>query len=194
MRTRIFIVALCAMVLFVGGCFSHKTAPGIAINPEIPRDAYEVLDTVEGTSTTDSILFGLIQVVDGNKLRLLWIPFFKEQHSYFGSYPGMNMFFFWPSTADRAYYKALGATPGADTVFYKNMDREHSGIPLLITSETVTFRGKAIKLKTDQELYGPGGTQAATRARAMRPYRIKVNEDGTPFKDPDGNYIFVPVD
>jgi len=83
MRTRIFIVALCAMVLFVGGCFSHKTAPGIAINPEIPRDAYEVLDTVEGTSTTDSILFGLIQVVDGNKLRLLWIPFFKEQHSYF---------------------------------------------------------------------------------------------------------------
>ena len=194
MRTRIFVVALCAVVLCVGGCFSHKTAPGIAINPEIPRDAYEVLDTVEGTSTTDSILFGLIQVVDGNKLRLLWIPFFKEQYSYFGSYPGMNMFFTWPSTADRAYYKALGATPGADAVFYKSMDREHSGIPLLLTSETVTFRGKAIKLKTDQELYGPGGAQAATRARAMRPYRIKVNEDGTPFKDPDGNYIFVPVD
>ena len=185
MRTRILNVTLCAMVLFVGGCFSHKTAPGIAINPEIPRDAYEVLDSATGTSNTDSILLGLIQVVDGDKLRLLWIPFFKEQYSNSGFYPG--------STMDRAYYKALRATPGADAVFYKSMDREHSGIPLLLTSETVTFRGKAIKLKTDQELYGPGGAQAATRSRAMRPYRLKVNEDGTPFKDPDGNYIFVPV-
>lgn len=186
MRTRILNVTLCAMVLFVGGCLSNKTIPAIAINPEIPRDAYEVLDTVEGTSTTDSILLGLIQVVDGDKLRLLGIPFFEEQYTFSSGYPGL--------TAARAYYKALSATPEADAVFYKSMDGGNSGIPLLWTSETVTFRGKAIKLKTDQELYGPGGARAATRARAMRPYKLKVNEDGTPFKDPDGNYIFVPVD
>lgn len=186
MKSKILIVAFCTVVLFMEGCVSNKTIPAIEIKPEIPRDTIEVLDTVEGTSTTDSILLGLIQVVDGDKLILLGIPFFKEQYTFSSGYPGL--------TAARAYYKALSATPGADAVFYKSMDGGNSGIPLLWTSETVTFRGKAIKLKTDQELYGPGGAQAATRARSMRPYRIKVNEDGTPFKDPDGNYIFVPVD
>jgi len=194
MKTKIISLALCTIVLFVGGCFSHKTVPGIAINPEIPRDAIEVLDTVEGTSTTNSILLGLIQVVDGDKLRLLGISFFREQYTYFGSYPGTNVFLPCPSTGDRAYYKALSETPGADAVFYKSMDREYSGIPLLWSSETVTFRGKAIKLKTDQELYGPGGAEAATRARSMWPYKLKTDPSGEPVKDKDGNFIFVPVD
>jgi hypothetical protein len=193
MKTRILFLALCGVVLFMSGFFSHKTVPGIAIQPEIPRDAFEVLDTVEGTSTTDSILLGLIQVVDGDKLRLLRISFFREQYTYFGAYPGTNVFLSWPSTGDRAYYKTLSVTPGADAVFYKSMDREYSSIPFLWSSETVTFRGKAIKIRTDQELYGPGA-EAARRARSMRPYKFKVNEDGSPAKDPDGNFIFVPVD
>lgn len=145
-----------------------------------------MLDTVVGTSTTDSILFGLIQVVDGNKLRLVGIPFYEEQYSFSTEYPGL--------TAARAYYKALSATPDADAVFYKNMDCKNSGIPLLLSRETVTFRGKAIKLKTDLELYGPGGALDATRTRSMRPYRLKVDKDGSPFRDPEGNFIFVPVD
>jgi len=185
MRTRILNVAFCTVVFFVEGCLSQKTIPAITINPEITRDAIEVLDTVEGTSTTDSILLGLIQVVDGNKLRIIGIPFYKEQYTFSSGYFGL--------TAARAYYKALSATSGADAVFYKSMDSEHSGFPLLWSSETVTFRGKAIKLKTDQELYGPGGARAVTRLRAMRPYMLKVNEDGSPAKDKDGNYIFVPV-
>ena len=161
MTTKILIVALCAVVFLMAGCFSQKTVPAIQINPEIPRDAIEVLDTVEGTSTTDSILLGLIEIIDGGKLRLLGFSFFPDQYTYFGSYPGTNVFFEEPSTADRAYYKALRAAPDADAVFYKSMDRKHIGIPILWTSETVTFRGKAIKLKTDKELYGPGGARQA---------------------------------
>jgi hypothetical protein len=186
MRTRFLNLTLCAVVLIVGGCVSNKTIPAIEIKPEIPRDAYEVLNTVEGISTTSSILLGLIQVVDGEYLKLFGIPFYKEQYSFSCGYLGL--------TAARAYYKALSVTPEADAVFYKSMDSEHSGFPLLSSSETVTFRGKAIKLKTDQELYGPGGARAATRARSMRPYKLKVNEDGSPFKDANGNFIFVPVD
>jgi hypothetical protein len=143
----------------MAGCFFQKTVPAIQIMPEIPRDAIEVLDTVEGTSTTDSILCGLIEFVDGDKLRLLGFSFFEEHYSYLGYYPGTNVFLANPSTADRAYYNALCAAPEADAVFYKSMDREHSGIPLLLTSETITFRGKAIKLKTDQELYGSEGAR-----------------------------------
>jgi hypothetical protein len=185
MKTKVLNIALCAVMLVISGC-SEKEIPAITIKPEIPRDAYEVLDTVEGTSTNNSVLLGLIQVIDGKKLILIGIPFFKEQYSFSSGYPGM--------TAARAYYKALSATPGADAVFCMSMDSEFSGIPLISTFETVTFRGKAIKLKTDQELYGPGGAEAARRARSMRPYKLKVNEDGSPVRDPNGNYIFVPVD
>jgi hypothetical protein len=75
MKARILNVSLFSVVLFVGGCFSHKTAPAVPITPEISRDDIELLDTVEGSSTTDSLLFGLIQTVDGDKLRLLGISF-----------------------------------------------------------------------------------------------------------------------
>jgi len=184
-------------MIFMSGCFSHKTIPATDFNIRMSRDAFEVFDTVEGTSTTDSFLLGLIQVVDGDKLRLLGIPFFREQYTYFGSYPGTNVFLMFYSTGDRAYYKALSATPGADAVFYKSMDREYSSIPFLWSSETVTFRGKTIKLRTDKELYEERSAKAARTAaqeKAMRPYRLKLNEDGSPAKDKDGNFIFVPVD
>jgi hypothetical protein len=100
----------------------------------------------------------------------------------------MNIFLFWPSTADRAYYKALGAVPEADAVFYKSMDREHDGIPFIWTSETVTFRGKALRLKSDEELYGPSGSRAAKRE--ILGYRLKTDSLGNPLKGKDGKFVF----
>ncbi len=55
-----------------------------------------------------------------------------------------------PNTASRAYYKALEAHPEADAVFCKDYEREEVGIPWLFHTETVTYKGKAIKLKADQ--------------------------------------------
>lgn len=80
MKTRIFKLLLCAVTLFMGGCFSVKTTPHLGfrnfdIRTEMSREDIEVLGQVEGSSTTESIILGLIQVVDGDKLRLLGIPF-----------------------------------------------------------------------------------------------------------------------
>ncbi len=136
----------------LGGCGSaQKTAPhmwfsNFNIRTEMSREDIVVLDRVEGTSTTESILLGAIQIIDGDKWKILGIPFFKEKYTYFsGGQTGL-----WATTADRAYYKALEAAPEADTVFLKSMDNEDEGIPLIWQTKTVTWKGKAIKLIADQ--------------------------------------------
>ena len=92
MMTRTNTVLLLAIAVlvsmpFVGGCSSRTTVPHMEfgsfnMRAELTREDV-VLERVEGTSTTTSILGGLIQVVDGDKLKLLWIiPFFKEKSTY----------------------------------------------------------------------------------------------------------------
>ena len=136
---------------FAGGCGGNaqKTAPrmgfgSVDVQTQLSRGDIVVLERVEGTSTTKSILFGAVQVVDGDNVKVLGVPFFKDRYTCLRTDPCLV------TTADRAYYKALEATPQADAVFYKSVDREGSGIPLLWETETVTFSGKAITLKTDQ--------------------------------------------
>ena len=138
------------LVFIVGGCNSQKSAPHMGfgsfdVNTQLSRGDIVVLERVEGTSTTKSILFGAVQIVDGDNVKVLGIPFFTDRYTCVRTDPCRV------TTADRAYYKALEATPEADAVFYKTMDREGSGIPLLWETETVTFSGKAITLKPDQQ-------------------------------------------
>jgi hypothetical protein len=147
-RTKYLFVLVCSSVLFAAGCmFSQKTAPhmgfgNFSMNTQLSREDIVVLDQVEGTSTTDFILLGLIQIVDGKELRLLGIPFFREK--YTGG--------FWiNSIQHRAYYKALAAAPEADAVFHKSTDYEYGGIPLIWWSETAYYHGRAIRLKSDTE-------------------------------------------
>lgn len=140
---------LCAALM---GCQSaQKTMPHIGIGnlnmeASLTRDDLVVLDAVEGQSSTKSFVGGMITIIDGDKLRLFGISFFKDKFTYFKE-PG---FFGWIGAEDRAYYKALEQTPDADIVLVKSMDREESGVPFFFSSTEVTFRGKAMKLKANQ--------------------------------------------
>lgn len=139
------------------GCGSiGKSAPhsqlGMVANLE--RDDIEIIRTVEGESTKKSILFGSIQVIDGEKYKVLWIPFFQDKGAgALQESPGLLGAILKPftpvSVIDRAYYDALAETPDADTVFYKTSTQERRGIPLLFTTESVTLRGKAAKIKAN---------------------------------------------
>lgn len=171
--TRTNVVLLLAMavlvsMLFVGGCSSETTVPHMKfgsfdMRAQLSREDIVVLERIKGTSTTTSIFCGLIQVVDGDKWIVLWVlPFFKDRYTSvsrdeFSDYyrllhGGSLLERLLVTTEDRAYHKALEATPEADAVFYKRMDREISGFPLLWQTTTVTFSGKAITLKADQEV------------------------------------------
>jgi len=138
---------MCSALILTGGCGSQKMIPqmgfgNFGINTEFSRDDIVVLDRVQGSSTTENICLGVVQIVDGDGLRLVGIPFFKEKYTSFSN-EGLWM----NSTEHRAYYKALEAAPDADAVFLKSLDYEVSGIPLIWWTETATYSGKGIKLK-----------------------------------------------
>ena len=143
----LLVVFACALT----GCGSaQKMTPHLGfgdlrVETQIGRGDIVVLDRVEGSSTLTSILFGCIQIIDGDKLQLLGFKFFKDKYTYFKDTGGH-----FASCADRAYYKALEAAPEADCVFQKSMDYEDAGIPLLWSTQAVTFKGKAVKVKTDE--------------------------------------------
>lgn len=132
------------------GCGAQKMAPHMSfgcmyIEAQIDRDDIVVLDSVEGSSNKTSFLLGLIEVVDGDKLQLFWIKFFKDKYVWKDPQRWQLA-----DTASRAYYKALEKHPEADAVLAKSWDREESGLPGLLHSESVTFRGKAVKLTADK--------------------------------------------
>lgn len=150
-------LGLILLVSFSSGCGSiGKTAPhsGLGIVANLERDDIEIIRTVEGESTKQSLLFGSFQVIDGDKYKILWIPFFQDKgaaalqgnSSFLGA---LTQAFAPVSVIDRAYYDALSETPDADTVFYKTSTQERRSFPLLFTSERVTLRGKAAKVKSD---------------------------------------------
>ena len=148
---RLLIIVAC---LGFGGCTSQRMSPHLGfgnlnIEVQLDRDDVVILGAIEGESKTVSILLGLIQIIDDDKLRVLGIKFFKDRYVW-----GVMS-----RTASRAYYKALAAHPEADAVFQKSWEREESGIPLFFFEESVLFRGKAVSLKSD------GGSTLNTRVR-----------------------------
>jgi len=154
----ILVLLLSSSFLLLGGCLSaQKTMPhlgvgSISIEGNLERKDLTVTKPVEGSSSMTSVLFGLVQVVDGNKLRILGIPFFRDKYTYFSDAPtilGIPLRF-GVSPEDRAYYKALESSADADFVLVKSMDRESSGFPILFSTKEVRFRGKAMKVKSDQ--------------------------------------------
>lgn len=148
-------LALC-LGLGSAACQSaQKTMPHIGMgslnmDAELTRADLVVLDTVEGRSSTQRILFGAITIIDGSKLRLFGISFFTDKYTYFQEPGFLGMLFGGPDAEDRAYYKALEQQPDADIVLVKSMDRERGGIPLIFSTSEVTFRGKAMKIKADK--------------------------------------------
>ena len=152
------IVLILATALLYGCTAAQKQIPHFGfgkmnIEARMDRGDLIVLRSVEGESSTTSVLAGLLQIIDGDKVKLFYIPFFKDKYTYFsdsifGGFPLLNQLRL-VHAEDRAYYKALEKTPDADVVFYKSNDREGWGIPILFTTESVTWRGKALKVKPD---------------------------------------------
>ena len=129
----LFSITTLASIIFIGGCgdsyreMQHMGFSNFSIRAELQRDDIEILNRVAGTCSTKNIFFGVIQIVDDKDLRLFWSA----------------------DTNERAYQRALNASSEADAVFYKSMYSEWEGIPPIVWVDTVTYTGKAIKIKTD---------------------------------------------
>ncbi len=102
-----------------------------------------------------SYVLGLVKIIDGDKLILLGMKTFEDQYAFLQD-PGLPILQVLtlglsggPTAEDRAYYKALAATPDADVVIPKAYVKQISGIPLLASMKEVTFTGKAVKIKAD---------------------------------------------
>lgn len=157
-------------VLLSGGCASvERTTPRAhsQVNVKLKNSDYTVMGTVKGVSTTTSYAGGLVKVIDGDKVRVLGIKFFKDQYSYLTPKDHFNAgevvltAYLWPvlvpvmlyrhsaSAEDRAYYKMLAAVPEADAMIKSSLVAQQSGFLLLRSEEEVTVTAKAIKFKAD---------------------------------------------
>jgi hypothetical protein len=149
---------LTTMLMIVSGCAtSQRGAPvaGINIQANMDRTDYEVMGTTEGQSSTVSILGPVLRIIDGDKISVLGMKFFHDKYAYHtdgslvGSLPLVGGLFSPVTASERAYYKALAATPEADAVAGKSMERSDFNILwFLFSKETVTYKGKALKYKT----------------------------------------------
>ena len=144
MKKVLLIISMVSFLATTGCGWAVKQAPhmgfgGVNIETKLEREDIVIMGPVEGTSTR-SDFFGIIQIIDGDKLQILGIPFFKDKYTYFerGN-----------TVLNRAYYKALAATPDADAIFSKSYDEEVEGIPFILGTTTITVKGKAVKLKSD---------------------------------------------
>nr|VFJ72316.1 MAG: hypothetical protein BECKFW1821C_GA0114237_10338 [Candidatus Kentron sp. FW] len=148
-------LAAIGVLLLVGcGAIERKVLPqnSFANADSMERKDYVVLDRVEGTSAKTSILFGAIQIIEGDKLKILGISFFDDKYSYVSPPSGISGIFGGSTTEDRAYFKALSKIPDADEVISILYTKEKTGIPILFRKEKVRFTGKAVKIKTDEEI------------------------------------------
>jgi hypothetical protein len=146
------LVLVVCLVLFVG-CATTSNSPhmgfkGIEWQTTMNRDDYVILNNVEGYSETTSILCGLLQIIDGSKIRLLWIiPFYEEKSARVPGIFGTGLF---ATTESRAYYDALTKSPEADVILCKSVKKTFQGVPLLLNIRSVTYTGKAIKIKAEK--------------------------------------------
>jgi hypothetical protein len=159
-----------AIAILAGGCASVQRSTSAAqsqVKINLKNNDYTILDSVKGSSTLKSYPLGIVQIIDDSKVRVLGIKFFKDEYSLLQPKKTIStpeivfMVYVWPygvykaytyssasaSAQDRAYYKALSATPDADNIIQKSFVKQRSGIPFLYSEEEVTIVGKAIKYK-----------------------------------------------
>jgi hypothetical protein len=143
-------LAMATVAMLMSGCASVQrgipSASGL-VNINLEKGDYSMLGSVKGSSTLKSYFFGIVQIIDGNKSRILWVfKDYEDQYS-FQDPGGLNIL---PvSVEDRAYYKALAATPDADAVIPKAFIKQSSGFPFIYEEQEVTFTGKALKYKSE---------------------------------------------
>ncbi|MBS3759370.1 MAG: hypothetical protein KGY61_11980 [Desulfobacterales bacterium] len=157
MRTALIGIVLLGGFLLTGcGAAIKKQVPSAnwthSATPQLSRADYAVLDRVEGQSTTHSVLLGLIDIIDG-KVKIFGIRFFEDKYAYEPISKFLPFELFQDRTKDRALFKTLAKSPDADAILRRTITVEKSGIPAIFTTTTVRCSGKAIKIKTDEELY-----------------------------------------
>lgn len=149
MKTSMFVSLLMTVItVMVTGCASVQRATPVApaeIDINLTRGDVTIMGSVKGSSTLQTYAFGLVQIVDNDKWVLLGCWLFEDQYAFAKESEGYRRV----SVEDRAYYKALAATPDADAVVRKAFVKQSSGIPFLAETEEATFIGKAIKFKTE---------------------------------------------
>lgn len=143
------VLALAVVATMVSGCASVQRTTPVApgqVNINLEKGDYTMLGTVKGTSTIKSYFFGVVEIIDGTKVKILCFKDFEDQYSI---QPGGLGMFTPVSVEDRAYYKALAATPDADAVIPKAFVKQTSGFPFICEEREVTFSGKALKYKSE---------------------------------------------
>lgn len=145
-------LATLTVAVLMSGCASVQRATPAApgqVNINLEKGDYTMLGSVKGTSTVVSYFFGAVQIIDGDKVRILGIRSFEDQYSFRSQPNGLLDLFKPVSVEDRAYYKALAATPDADAVIPKAFIKQSSGFPFICEEEEATFTGKALKYKSE---------------------------------------------
>jgi len=138
----------CALL---AGCATGNYKPVIRfgqlnLETQVPRQDLVVLDPVEGSSREDAYVLGIVRVIDGTNWQVLGVKFF-EDHCACPNGPWVPCFFVDP-VSERAYYNALAKTPEADAIIERSSTSRMRGCPFLYWSKEITYRGKAIRLKT----------------------------------------------
>lgn len=122
------------------------------INANMDKNDYEVGASTQGNANAQHYLFGIVQIIDGEKWRVFWIPFYEVKGAGPSSCPrdglGLIRFTGFGEAGDLAYYKALEAAPNADTIIPKAYVIKRTGAFPFYWTTDVTFQGKAVTYKT----------------------------------------------
>ena len=143
-------LAMAVAAILASGCASVQRstpiAPGL-VNINLEKGDYTMLASVKGSSTVKSYVLGIVQIIDGTDVCVLWMfKNFEDQYSYLDPNAILHL---GVSVADRAYYKALAAAPDADAVIPRAMVMQASRFPLFYSEQEATFTGKALKYKSE---------------------------------------------
>lgn len=159
-KRMVFVYLLSAALIMAGlGCTSTiKKEPGVSLGgiqlAKLTRSQYSILDTVEGTGKTVTVLW---------LFRFPWSQ--KLGYSEWASgveNPGLSQAMGsaldslvrsgQKKAAAMAMYNAIAQAPNADAVLPLRSTVETTGIPFLFRVNTATVKAKSIRVKTDSDL------------------------------------------
>jgi hypothetical protein len=131
----------------LGTSSPHIKFGRLDLETQLKREDIVVTRAVEGTSKEAGYFFGLVRVIDDHKWQVLGIKFFEDRFAC----PQGSCVWCLPfaGVEQRAYYDALTKAPEADAVFERGSTMKVRGFPFLYKITEVTYRGKAIQLKSN---------------------------------------------
>ena len=142
LRRYTLLICLAAASSLLGGCQSLSRTPGTWVGPlefePLKRGEYEILESVEGVGTVTTI-FGF--------------AFASGAQGYVSAFdaPGL-LSTGQPAALSKAVYNATSKVRDADIMLPLRSDISVTGIPFFLQTVRATVWGKAIRIKSDDEL------------------------------------------